>query len=690
MGKTISGDSSPPDEEQKARHKLEEELEASRRAAEAANLAKSRFLANMSHEIRTPLNAIVGLSHLMLEDETDPRQLQRLKRIATSAQHLLALLNDILDLSKIEAGQLKLEKIDFALNDVLDLVRVHIEERIAARPIHFRLSIAPDVPALLHGDPLRLGQILLNYASNAVKFTSEGSITLAVTRLSSTDEAVRLRFELSDTGIGFDEGMRARLFRPFEQADLSTTRQYGGTGLGLAICKELADLMGGRVGADSVPGVGSTFWLEVSFAPPALPTAATTHFAPLLKGRRLLIVGRKNADSEQLSKFAEEFGMRCYRCANGREALARVRTAAEGRAPYDFLIFHGAAHEADRLLNADELKELKAIEPAPRRVFATRLTEAIPEGEPALRHRFDTLLPLPTTASQFYEMLAETLEEETPTQTPPQPASPAESTPCFAGRVLLVEDNPINREVAIDILASAGLVPTVARDGAEALELAEANDFDLILMDIQMPVMDGLVATRAIRALPRHAKTPIVAMTANAFEEDRRQCFAAGMDDYLAKPVTPAALKAKLKRWLMPAAAAPAAPAAPLPTPPLPDFRSIPGLDAEAGLVAVMGRPERYVKLLGKFALHHANDITALRQALAAGNQALAHRLAHTLKGTAAVLGAKALSQAAREADELIKSEGSEAAIAAALDLLEERLAALIGRLEPFRPFAEE
>jgi len=665
---------------------LEAELDAARRAAEAANLAKSRFLANMSHEIRTPMNAIVALSHLMLEDETDPRQLQRLRRITASAQHLLALLNDILDLSKIEAGQLRLEHIDFALVEVLDMVRGQIEERLQGRPIRFRLSVGDTVPAVLRGDPLRLGQILLNYANNAAKFTEKGAIALTVSRLDGPEDAVRLRFEISDTGIGFDASMRERLFHPFEQADLSTTRQFGGTGLGLAICKQLADLMGAKVGADSTPGAGSTFWLEADFRPAHSVTAQGVHPAPLLAGKRLLLVGRKDAESRQIQKLAIQFGMHCYRCARGREAAVRARIAANNKNPYNFLLFYGAANEANQLCDAPTVKALKAIDPAPVRIFATRLHDSAHAGAIAVRQHFDAILPLPLTASQFYEMLAEIAGDGESLAATPL-AAPESAVP--HGRVLFVEDNPINREVVIDILNSTGIAPDCAVDGAEAVEKAQASDYDLILMDIQMPVMDGLVATRAIRAMARHSKTPIVAMTANAFDKDREQCLAVGMDDYLAKPVTPAALREKLRRWLPHVASEPGATAPPPAPTHLPDFRAIPGLDAEAGLISALGNPVRYCGLLGRFAQHHADDMAKLRAALAAGDRTTAHRITHTLKGTCAVLGAHALSEAAREADELVKTGATGAALDTALARLDEHLSALVTHLVPFERLTE-
>ena len=536
------------------RHRAEVALAGAKEAAEGANRAKSAFLANMSHEIRTPMNAIVGLTHLLLRDSRDPGQADKLRKITDSADHLLSIINDILDISKIESGKFRFEQIDFDLDGVLGKAHALMAEAARSKGLAFSVDNDGLVHCILRGDPTRLRQALLNYLSNAIKFTERGSVTLNARVADSDATTVLIRFEVQDTGIGIAPEQQQRLFHSFEQADGSTTRRYGGTGLGLAITRRLAQLMGGEAGFESEPGVGSTFWFTARFA-------------------------------------------HCERHATVPVAQAWP-----------------------------------------------------PETVPA-----------EVTLMQRYRGI----------------------------RVLLAEDNPINQEVALDLLQEAGLAADLAHDGNEAVAMAQRTAYDLILMDVQMPGMNGLDATRAIRKLPGRETTPILAMTASAFAEDREACLAAGMNDHVGKPVDPGALFAAMLKWLPPPAAA-APPPEPLPPPQAQDgelkaqVAAIPGLDAARGLKSVRGRLDNYLRLLRKYVENHDGDMALVRERLAAGDLGEAARLTHSLKGVAATLGvvgvlerAKALEAALREREPV----GDTEQFIAALETEQEAFAAAVRAL---------
>jgi two-component system sensor histidine kinase/response regulator len=502
------------------------ELAAARDAAEAASLAKSAFLANVSHEIRTPMNAIVGLSYLLRRAPQTPQQAERLTKIDEAAQHLLGIINDILDVSRSEAGLLVPEQEDFSLHTLLEQLSNLLGEAAKAKGIVLEIDAA-GVPSWLRGDAARLRQALFNYASNALKFTQQGRVVLRVRLLEEGSDGLHLRFEVEDTGIGIAPDMLPRLFRPFEQVDASTTRRYGGAGLGLVITRRLAEMMGGEVGAESTPGVGSRFWFSVR----------------LQRG-------------------------------------------------------HGP----------------------------------VPSSEAA-----------------------------------PPPADPgvqveAELRRRHAGvRLLVAEDNDINREVALELLGAPGFRVDLAEDGVEAVAKARTTDYALILMDLQMPRMDGIEATRAIRALPGYAEVPILAMTANAYSEDRQQSYAAGMNDFVAKPVSPGQLYATLLRWL-PENATPGqapvevgAPAQAVPASGASELPAIPGVDIAYGLGLVRGNVVTYRKLLGMFVKSHGDAKARIGQLRASGDAEGVRRIAHGLKGAAGALGATELAQAATALDAALR-----------------------------------
>lgn len=650
--------------------------ELARRHAEETTEAKSMFLANMSHEIRTPMNAIIGMAHLALKTELTVKQKDYIEKIHKAGMSLMGIINDILDFSKIEAGKLDIEVVDFDLDEVFNSVAVVTSEKSEEKGLEYLFDIGSNVPRRLKGDPLRLGQVLINLVNNAIKFTNEGEVCLECRVVQESEQRKVLRFEVRDTGVGMSETQSSKLFMPFSQGDESTTRKFGGTGLGLSICKGMVDLMGGHISLQSQVGVGTSVAFEIPFDFTEVEEPRFNR--ELFENLRILIVDDHPLAAKLLAEKLGLYGIACDTVCSGEQALTMI-LASDTERRYDavFVDLHMPLMDGVELISGIRSANLRVM-PKIALVGATARESLNYRQEATVS---DAYLDKPFNTSNVFDCLVNLFSYHTHSSVTNQVQSQLK---CVGVRALLVEDNAINQQIAMELLESADIVVDVASNGRAAVDklfLKEPGYYDIVFMDVQMPEMDGHEATRLIRADGRFQTLPIIAMTAHALLIERERCFASGMNAHIAKPISPSELYATVAEWCRSKVSHLTTVATTNQLNEEEQMLRIEGVDTRQGLARTMGDKQLYFKLLRLFVQDQRGVIDSIRSALGVGDRNLAERLAHTLKGVSGLIGAEVHNQAAH-IELLIQSGQSVEMMTPIFATCETQLALTIGNIE--------